>query len=172
MGHRRTRRQPNRQRTSRCTPSALPTSPAQGTAPRPGRRRAACRPLGLILPLPLRLRGPQPTDWQSAAASDAGARDVTPTRAMRPRAHMPAWQPRRGARHNAAFREPAGPGAARGCATKRSAAQRSDWRNFAECRVMLNAAGIHPIAAVPLLAVDLADGEARVQARNERAPLP
>jgi hypothetical protein len=64
---------------------------------------------------------------------------VPPTRAMRPKAHHMAWQACRGARHNGTFREPA---RARRSAGLRHQAkrQRSDWRNFAECPVMLKRA--------------------------------
>jgi hypothetical protein len=60
---------------------------------------------------------------------------VTLAEAMRPQAHMLAWQSRRGARHNGVFREPAGPGAARGRATERSAsvANGPALRNAALC---------------------------------------
>ena len=65
---------------------------------------------------------------------------------------MLAWQARRGARHNAVFREPAGPGAARGCATKCSAAQRL--AQLCGMPRYVKAAAqrpIYPVAAVPLL---------------------
>lgn len=81
------------------------------------------------------LCGPEPFDGR-ARLQATQERPVTPTEALRPRAHMLAWQARRGARHNAAFCEPAG----RAAVVPPSEAQRNDWRNFAECRVMLKRA--------------------------------
>lgn len=78
-----------------------------------------------------------------------------------------AWQALWGARHNTSFCEPEG----RAAVAPPSEAQRNDWGNFAECGVMLNANGIYPAMAVPLRCTSQTNGEARTQARNERALL-
>lgn len=78
-------------------------------------------------------------DGNARPQATRGARAVTLTEALRPKAHMLAWQSRRGARHNAAFCEPdrarrsAGP-------DHRAKRERSEWAGFAECRVMLKRA--------------------------------
>lgn len=75
-------------------------------------------------------------DGEARPQATRGARVVTLAEAMRLKAHMLAWQTRRGARHSATFCEPdrarrsAGPG-------HRAKRERSEWAGFAECRVML-----------------------------------
>ena len=76
-----------------------------------------------------------------------------------------AWQTLWGARHNASFCEPEG----RAAVAPPSEAKRNDWGKFAECGVMLNAIGIYPAMAVPLRGPFQTNGEARPQARYERA---
>ena len=75
---------------------------------------------------------------------------MTLTEAMRLKAHMLAWQSRGGARHNAVFCEPAR--ARRSAGLPHQAHLVRDWRNFAECRVMLkrDEGAIYPGGAVPL----------------------
>lgn len=70
-----------------------------------------------------------------------------------------AWQPRSGARHNATFREPAG----RAAVAPPSGAQRNDWGDFAECRVMLKRAQRARFTPerLCLAVVDPTDGGAR-----------
>ena len=86
----------------------------------------------------LQLLGWGLADGKARLQATPGARAVTLIEAMRLKAHMLAWQARRGARHNVTFREPAR--ARRSTGLRHQAHPVRDWCNFADCRVMVKRA--------------------------------